>query len=86
MDEQLDASRAGIGEELGVVDAGGAKDLDDTGQQPVGASTHVHGLYCQPQGINADHRNQSRNQAPQAAASCAGQSTTAAEGPRRNSR
>ncbi len=84
--QQLDASCAGIAEDIGVVSAGGAEDLDDARQQPVGPGTHVHGLNRQPYGIDADHRSHSRSQVPQASASCTGQSTKTAQAPRRISR
>ena len=85
MYHQLDASGAGIAEHISVVSTGGAEDLDDTGQQTIGARSHVHGLDRQPQGIDADRRSHSRSQAPQAAASCVGQITLMATEPRRSS-
>ena len=72
MDQQLDPGRASIAEDVGVVGARGAEDLNDTGQQTVGPRAHVHGLDSQPNGIDANHRSHSRSHVPQATASCAG--------------
>jgi hypothetical protein len=43
-----------------VLRARGTEDLDDRGQQTVGASTHVYGLDSQRCGIDAHRRSQSR--------------------------
>jgi hypothetical protein len=69
-----------------MVGAGGTKDLNEPREQSVRADAHIDGLDGQPQGVDADHRSHSRNQAPQEVASCAGQSTTMTVAPRHSSR
>ena len=58
------------------------KDLHHGGQQSVGAGAHVDRLGRQPDRVDLDHRNTSRNQVAQALARHAGQRMTSFIGPR----
>ena len=88
--QQLDARGARVGEQVTVVGMGGTSDLHDAGQQPLGASAHVHRYAAQPQAIDADHLSRpelnSRSQAAQSPAADIGQWTLRCSGPRRSSK
>lgn len=45
------------------------------GEQPIHTAAHVHGLYSEPDLVNANHRNHSRNSAAHWAAALIGQDT-----------
>lgn len=53
--QDFDAVGASVGKEVGGVRMGSTKYGYDTRQGGVGASSHVHGGCCQPDGIDADH-------------------------------
>ena len=71
----LYAGGGAVGKDIGVVRPSGAEDLDNSRQRRVGTSAHVHGFDTEPDGIDPDHRSQSRSQAAQAAAADTGQTT-----------
>src|SRR3546814_19981191 len=82
--QDLQPCAPAVGKHIGVMRLRGAEDFHDTSQQPIHAAAHVHGLNGQPDLVDADHRNSSRNQAPHSWAACAGQFTRACKAPRCN--
>jgi hypothetical protein len=85
MHQQPHARGAGVAEQVAVMGLCGAEHLHDAGQQPVDAGAHVDGLDRQPDGVDADHRRNSRSQAAHSAAALHGQLTLIATDPRRTS-
>lgn len=73
--QDLQAGGGAVGKDIRMVRPSAAEDLNDTRQRCVGSSAHVHGFDTKPEGVDADHRSQSRSQAAQAAAADAGQTT-----------
>ena len=83
--EHLHAVGAAVGEQVGVVRAGGAEDVDHARQRRLGAGAHVQRLDRQPHRVDADHCSNSRIQAAQSLAAAIGQVTFTAVAPRRSS-
>ena len=85
MHQQFDPAGARVGEKVAVVRLRLAEHMHDPREQPLGAGAHVHWLDRQPQGVDADHRSNSRIQAAHSAAAATGQVTVIAIEPRRSS-
>lgn len=85
VDEQLGPRAASVGEDVAVVRLGGAEHGHDLGEQTVRSGTHVHGLGCEPHGVDADHRSSSRIQAAHSGAAATGQVALMVVDPRRSS-
>lgn len=83
MHQHLQAITASVGKEIGMVRLRRAEDPDDLGQDRFRSGPHVQRAGREPEGIDPDHRSQSRNQAAQSPEACAGQSTLIAVLPRR---
>jgi hypothetical protein len=81
MHQHLQAITALVGKEIGVMRLRFAEDPDDLGQDRFRSRSHVQQPGREPQGIDPDHRSQSRNQAAQSPEACTGQSTLSAELP-----
>jgi len=73
--QHLQPCATAVGKYVGVVWLRGAEDFDHLGQQPIHAAAHVHWIDCQPDPVNADHRNHSRRNSPHCAAALTGQVT-----------
>jgi hypothetical protein len=81
--QNLQAVTALVGKEIGMVRLRFAKDPDDLRQDRFRSGPHIEWPRRQPQGIDPDHRSQSRNQAAQSPDAWTGQSTLIAALPRR---
>ena len=85
MHQQFDAAGARVGKKVAVVRLRLAEHMHDAREQTLGTGAHVHRLDRQPQGVDADHRSNSRIQAAHSTAAAAGQVTVIAIAPRRSS-
>ena len=74
-----------VGEKVGMVRTRRTEDIDDPGQRRLGAGAHVQRVRRQPDGIDADHRSNSRIQLAHSASAAIGQATVIVVGPRRSS-
>ena len=72
MHQHLHPVAASIGEQVGLVWYRRTKHLNHPRQDRFHPSAHVERFHRQPQGINPNHRNQSRNQTAQSPAALAG--------------
>ncbi len=74
-----------VGEEICMVRARGAEDVDHPSQRRLGAGSHIEWFGGQPDRIDPNHRSNSRIQAAQSAAAPVGQATLIVVAPRRTS-
>ena len=65
MDQYLQAVTALVGKKVGMVRLRLVEDPDDLGQDRFCSCAHIEWPSREPQGIDPDHRSQSRNQAAQ---------------------
>lgn len=85
MHQHLHFVGAAVGEQVGVVGPGGAKDVHDARQRRFGSRSHVQRFDGQPEGLDFDHRSRSRSQPPHSLTSAAGQVITTCTAPQRTS-
>jgi hypothetical protein len=84
MHQHLYAVGSPVGEQVGVMRAGGTEDAHHTGQRSLGPRTHIQWFDGQPHRVDTDHRSSSRIQTPKSAAADTGHVIVIAVAPRRS--
>jgi hypothetical protein len=85
MHQDLDPVGTPIGKQVRVVRPRRSEYGDHTRQRRLCAGSHVQGRYCEPDGLNANHRSSSRIQAAHSLAADTGQVMAMLVWPWRNS-